>query len=501
MPDRAAIHRDSPHLTAWLLVFALAFVWLFPMLLVRGMSLDGVIYATVARNLAVGIGDPWHLAYTATHHTWPEAPPLGLLLQSLFFRFLGDQWWVERLYSVATVVPTGLILVLIWRHLFERAPRLRAFAWLPIGLWVSLPAWPWIYRNNYLENTLGIFTALAVYGSLRAMAAARWWPAWSALAAGSILAAVLSKGPVGMFPAVTPAVIWLTLRGQSVRKSLLVQITLLVFLAAAVGLILAESAPREFLSAYVKQQIVNSLQGRRETVDSPLGQLALLWTLCFQDLLPCGLLAGGSVLWARWRRAVPADLGLRGATWFCLLTAASASIPIMISPKQSAYYAAPSWPFYTMALALWCLPSVDALITQATARATSFRATRWLRATAACAIGLVVAISPLWAGTMIRDRQIIQDVERIARFIEPHTTLVAAPEMENEWSLQAYLYRLHYISVKVTAGECPGAYRLDFANSQREVPSSVVEDSNLTLYRLYKPASITALPNQTTPAR
>ena len=174
----------------------------------------------------------------------------------------------------------------------------------------------------------------------------------------------------------------------------------------------------------------------------------------------------------------------------------------MISPKQSAYYAAPSWPFYTMALALWCLPSVQALVAQATARAGCGRATWWLRTAALGAMGLTVAISPLWAGRLYRDGQLIRDVERIARIVGPHAIVVIPRSMENEWSLQAYLYRLHYISVEATDAEATGAYHLDFADSPRDLPNDfTLTDSGLTLYRLSKPSRIAALGDDASPDR
>ena len=46
---------------------------------------------------------------------------------------------------------------------------------------------------------------------------------------------------------------------------------------------------------------------------------------------------------------------------FCLLTAASASLPIAISPKQSGHYAFPSYSLYALAFAIWCVPAVIAL--------------------------------------------------------------------------------------------------------------------------------------------
>ena len=53
---------------------------------------------------------------------------------------------------------------------------------------------------------------------------------------------------------------------------------------------------------------------------------------------------------------------------FCLLTAASASLPIAISPKQSGHYAFPSYSLYALALAIWCVPAVIELFGSAADR-------------------------------------------------------------------------------------------------------------------------------------
>ena len=81
-----------------------------PRLAHRGMFVDGVTYASIARNLAAGRGSFWSPSYTATiYPQFHEHPPLGFWLQSLWFRALGDHLFVERLYAfivaAATAVP------------------------------------------------------------------------------------------------------------------------------------------------------------------------------------------------------------------------------------------------------------------------------------------------------------------------------------------------------------------------------------------------------------
>ncbi|MBI3839992.1 MAG: glycosyltransferase family 39 protein, partial [Planctomycetia bacterium] len=202
----------SFHGTAWTLIGALLFVLFVPWLFRRGMFWDGVVYGTIARNLAAGVGDAWHPIVTSTflRHI-REHPPLGFWLQAAYFRTLGDHFWVERLYGLTTLLITGSLLLAIWRWLLRDRPRASACCWVAVGLWA--PFGMWCYRHNMLENTMGVFTALSVYATLRAFDGRRGGAAfWSILSGLAIAAAVLSKGPVGLFPAVTPAIAWITLR-------------------------------------------------------------------------------------------------------------------------------------------------------------------------------------------------------------------------------------------------------------------------------------------------
>jgi len=89
---------------------------LLPRLAHRGMFLDGLTYASIARNLAEGRGRFWEPSYTATiYPVFHEHPPLGFWLESLYFRAFGDHWWVERLYCATAAVAIALLVARIWR--------------------------------------------------------------------------------------------------------------------------------------------------------------------------------------------------------------------------------------------------------------------------------------------------------------------------------------------------------------------------------------------------
>jgi 4-amino-4-deoxy-L-arabinose transferase-like glycosyltransferase len=451
------------HRTAWMLLGTLIFVMWVPSLAVRGMTWDGVLYATISRNIAAGACDAWHPMVSATFmRHFHEHPPLAFWLEAVFFRVFGDHFWVERLYGICTALVTGAILMAIWRQLLREVPRGAASSWLPALLWFS--SCYWSYRHNILENTLGIFTALSVYASLRALTSTRGWAAWSALAGLAITAALLAKGPVGLFPAVTPAIAWMTLRragattGLTIgsQRAALVQACVLGCCFCSLALVLLPAVSREYLGTYWHQQVLASVTGRREGVRALSGHLKILLLLA-RSLQIAVLLTGIVLLAARLAPKTPRidrEPRQTGAAWFCLLTALSASLPLIACPKQHGHYTAPSWPFYAFALALWCLPALTALLPRL-AWLGAARPQALLRCGMASAMAVALVYAVGHYGLPFRDQQIIQMSDQVAQAAGPHATVAVTPESWNrladyeQFNLHAYLYRDHYISLWV----------------------------------------------------
>ena len=265
----------SPWLaTGWWLMAALLLARLLPMAVRPGMFFDGVTYAAIARNMAQGNGDFWHLHLTpqATQE-WFDAPPLALWLESLLFSACGDHFWVEKLYSAITALGTAVLLAMIWRMLVGGQSEWWNYAWLPVALWAAVPSWAVMYGSNMLENTLGLFAAASVYCSLRAAKCGRHWLAWTIVAALGLLGATLSKGPVGLFPLVTPLAAGTLLYGRRPAWSLTVTLVLGTLFVLFVRLLLLEPDAIRFLSRYFDQQVLASLSGERGTVTVHMGRL------------------------------------------------------------------------------------------------------------------------------------------------------------------------------------------------------------------------------------
>ena len=88
--------------TYWRLLAATCMVALtVPRLWQRGMFVDGMTYAVVARNMALGIGSIWAPSLSDTIYArFFEQPPLGMALQAIAFALVGDHFAVERVFSL-----------------------------------------------------------------------------------------------------------------------------------------------------------------------------------------------------------------------------------------------------------------------------------------------------------------------------------------------------------------------------------------------------------------
>ena len=201
-----------------------------PVLIQDGMFMDAMLYTSVAHNLSLGYGTFWfpqfslhNVAGLAAFH---EQPPLVFGIEALFFKLLGSSMYTERMYTFGTMLATAALMVQLWRESIGTVAHTTTtarIAWLPLLLWITIPTAFWSYSNNMQENTMGVFTLVAVgcgFRGLRTMFAERFWRgvAWVVVSGVFVFLATLSKGFPGFFPVMLPAVYLLTLAPESLRS-------------------------------------------------------------------------------------------------------------------------------------------------------------------------------------------------------------------------------------------------------------------------------------------
>jgi 4-amino-4-deoxy-L-arabinose transferase-like glycosyltransferase len=441
-----ALHRNPQkrivHSPFWLLAATVFLVPTLPRWVTHGLFLDGLIYAAVSRNLAVGVGTFWKPVFTSTlaPEFFAEHPPLGLGIQSLFFRVLGDGFWVENLFSLVLASLTAMLIIWIWRML---APAMREIAWLPILLWSLIPVVTWAYSYNMLEITQTVFT-LASCGALIRSLQGRQSMAWGVIAAGLfIFAAVFTKGPGGFFPLAAIILYAATSRKISWRAAIAWTGVLAVIVVAAVAIMLASEAARANLVMYFETQLGPSLQGVRGGGGS---RLRIFETLLAQ----LGPIIGLTLVFLfvnRWRWQVGTSDGRRAAV-FCLLVAVSASLPVGLSPRQSGHYLLPSFPLYAIGIALLFGPIVADLVERTRTHALAIKIWTGLGAVALIS---VVLFSVSIFGQIGRDRELIEDVWQIDKIVGTKTTLSTCRDLNREWIVHGYFCR--YGGIKLDPSE------------------------------------------------
>jgi len=452
---------------AWAAVVALLVALTVPRMAQRGMFADGLVYATVARNMAIGAGSIWAPQYTQT--AWPEFyehPPLGLALESMAFRVLGDHLVVERLYSLLIFALQAVAIALIWRRL--RGPSLD---WLPVLFW-SMPAVvSWGAVNNMLENTQALLTTTAVLlmlGAARATTVAGV-AIRSALAGVAVVSAVLTKGPAGCFPLVAPLVFWrLSPRParsptDRQRRTIAIATPALVLLVAGAALAAYEPS-RHNLTMYVRTHLAPSLLGQREVS----GHLALF------KHLPIGIFSRMVALlglcWWLGRpsghAAATASAGPSAAAFLAL--GACAAVPFAFSSKLSGHYLLPSVPMFAVGFALLAAPLVVT------------------RVRTAIVVLALIAVAVLTSLRGARDTALVRDLAALDAAMPRGVVIGACPDPRAaiDWGLHSYVQRWYRVSLDARARSVNGWFLRSEAACA--VPASCTPSAageTLTLYR------------------
>ena len=461
----------------WFATITVFIALLLPTLIQDGMFLDGITYSAIAHNLANGIGSFWKPHYTKTlYPVFYEHPPLVFWLQSLFFRVLGESLYVERIYTFLTAVITSSGIILCWQLFFEKDNNLKKNSWIPVLLWISIPIIFWSYRNNMLENTQGVFTIYAVYFILRSLIKEKI--IWLFIGSMLVAMAFFSKGLTGLFPLFTPILYYLSFRSHKPAKAFtyfLIPLLASVFIFAAILYSFPESKIN--LISYFNQQVIASINNKREVATS--GRFLILEALITQLILPISL-----ILFFFFKRSLNngrVSPIMKKTSLFFFLVGISASIPLIISPKQSQYYLVPSIPFYILSASVLIAPLIIPILSSLSG---TFKG--WILKISCGFFIFIIFLSLSRIGKFSRDEQKLSDVYTISNHLPQGTILSTTPDINQDWGLIAYMCRIGNLSL-----DCSSKNEYCLVKKE-EKPDSLFTgkytELNLKLiqYRIYK---------------
>ena len=471
--------------------FALFYIvaMFLPRLVVQGLFGDGLLYASISRNMAIGKGSLWQPFFSSSYWLdnvppiYYENPPLMLWMASFLFRLMGDYWWVEKVYSLIILVLNCWLMLKIWQ-LFEQNKRvnLRGLSCLVLVFWYLMPRVLWGNPNNLMDNNLLTFCLLSIWFIFKAINIANVSvvevknigavsndvdvkladispPSVSYLnrsfiakyssfivqhsafgiAGFCIFLGILTKGPVALYPLAIPVLWALFVRGIGVKKALIDTILLTAISSAFfIGLLYFNPAAKTYFGIYWEQRLLAVIVGSRDDMKlSGWEHFEILKTL-FIELLPIlivFLIFYISLKAQKISIEMPKkyiNLGL-----FFLFLGFAATLPIMISTKQSGIYLIPGLPMFAFSAAFFALPFFERLVnlTMFDGFVARFKYFSWL--------GLTVSLvySAAIMGNLGRDKSLLSDVENLKTIIPQDAKVGVCFDMMDNFVFHVNLQR------------------------------------------------------------
>lgn len=323
------------------------------------MFFDGLIYASISRNMAQGFGSFWQPYYTQFFlNPFYEHPPLVFWLQSFAFKLFGDHRLVE--YFWGTLCAFLIIFFTYKIYLLSDSKKankqlVSGSAWFPIFLFVTIPTISWTFSNNILENTMAVFTTLSVWLMFYAFVTEKKVCLFNFIAGIFVVLAFLSKGPTSLFPIAVPFILFFVYKKKFKKnfKQFLLKPYLAIFVSVllfgSIFYIFKRQESASYLFYYFNNQVLKSLNGQREDVR----YMYLVYRFLGELIVPVFI---ATFLYfilkfsKKYLKPVKQD---NKFFIVMLLIAISASFPTFASPKQRIWYLFASWPFYSLAIAYY----------------------------------------------------------------------------------------------------------------------------------------------------
>lgn len=429
----------SKNLIPWLFVITAFTAVLLPMIVKDGMFMDGLWYAVISRNMAHGAGSLWAPHFSDTlFPVFYDHPPLVFGIQSIFFRAFGDSFTTERLYTFLTAIITLALIVRLWKIITEPG-AFRALGWLPVFFWLTVPLVHWAYSNNMLENTMGIFTLAAFIVLWKSLKGEKVNYLYTALAAALVTCAFLCKGFTGLFPLAFYFLHWLAFRKHSFRTMAIQSVSLILLTAVLFLLLFLYPPSAHSLLTYMETQVMSSIEGLRE----PVGRFFVIKRVLMElvALIPVTIV----LIAVMRKRGLMKDHPYKKHSLFFLLSGLSAWLPIIVSQKQSGFYALNAMPFLALSAAAITAPFFALMMERMRPES------MWCRsAVVALCTAFVLVIA--YSVTSFRnprsrsDREKLQLVHLVGPILKGQTIGVCSKEW-HDWTLHGYFARYYNVSL------------------------------------------------------
>lgn len=433
------------------------------------MHPDGVLYAVIARDMAHGAGSFWAPVWFYNGSSpfgvgsFFEHPPLGLWLESLYFRFFGDGFVTERLFCLteAFFLVTGIIV--LWKRVFNEK-RFSYLLWVPVFIsYTNLLIIKTVPRN-FLDTTLTCFSLWAAIFIARDKASF-FKNRVVALMLGSLFMFLgfLSNGIQAFFPIMIPLFDFLV-RRQSSWKASTYEILFMLLMIAAMFLLLFYLQPASFINikSYIFSQVLPSTIGARfNSSNLGWGRLHILIYPVIASIVGLFLIA---IFYfsSNYLSSVSNNKYLKQNALFFFLIALSASLPVVLAHRQVDNYILQSMPFYVLTISVILTPCFAKLIDKIKNLGSGFRIL--LYSISLMFLFIAITVFSIKFGTPGRAKKVLKDINTIGGFFSEKYELSTSSRLSTAYGVRSYFER--YTHVHLSFKEA-GKYYLSYCNEPR----------------------------------
>lgn len=455
----------------WLLTGTLILFLIVSQLLQDGAFMDGMLYVSVSKNLADGIGTFWDPHFCKTYqYSFHEQPPLYFGILALFYEVLGTSMYVERLFCFVCFLLTAFFIYKFWKRIYSSLPSIAVNSWFPVILWMIIPICFWAYTNFVEEVLMSLFVLLSVYYVYIALFEEKK-VYWNLITAGVfIFLASLTKGPQGMFPIAAIGFYWLVTKKITLQKMLGYTFILITVPFAIYGiLILMDKQVITSFEKYFHDRILHTFSHKNDTTGNRFELLSQL----FWQLLPIACISGIIVFFTRKRNEHQGKQKMfsKIVLWFILI-GLSGSLPLMVTLEQRGFYLVTTLPFFALAIAMLAAVGLSGAIEKINVEAKGFKISTIV-------IVLLFITSVVYSlsriGKSKRDVNMLEDVYALGNILPRGTTVSIPAPMCMDFSFKEYMIRYFYIS----SDDTPAMH--EYMICRKDLPKDWVP----AIYRLY----------------
>lgn len=452
-----------------------------PVLVKDAMFQDAMLYSSVSRNLAIGIGTFWFPQYSTLNiagiPSFHEQPPLVFGIQSLFYKIFGDSIYVERFYTLLMLIAHIILINVLWKLNFDKTLEQRKLGWIAVTFWILIPVCWWCFHNNLMENTMSLFDLAAVILIVQNLKkSSQNYFAWI-IAGILIFLASFSKGLPGLFPVVVPFLYWIVDRKTGFKKHLLLTLLLFSIPALIYAILFIIPVSRESLSIYVFERLLV----RVDSMPTSSYRLEILWRL-LTEMIPVLLVLCIVFVTGYFRKATMAVSENRKAVFFYFLIGLSGSTPLTLTMVQKGWYLVPSFPYFAVAAGMLISPYISKSLAEIDTAGRKFKI--FFIATIVLFLSVLVA-SATQFGKISREKETLSDVYKIGKVVPRFSTITVPINLYDEYDfiLQGFLVRHFNISIDPTKEY---KYFLNMKGNIVNIPSEYQKvDISLEKYELY----------------